>query len=515
MLPESYSQQAERGKRTLTYAYQLCLIVAGAVLLLGRPVIGQQPPLRPTSRADTNPGHAASIVGIVFDSLHRKPLAAAEVMVDGASRTSGATDSLGEFRFSGLEAGSYQLGVFHPLLDSLGISLNTAKFYLKPDSVGAVRFAIPSAATLLAAKCPASEYGLSTSAVMGRVANAVTLEPIAGAQVLVTWTRYEVSKDFGVRMVPQTAIDSTNAAGSYTICGLPTPLTAVQRAVRGKQMTSELPISLTDTVPGVAIRSLLLPPPDALLTERSRAAVGGRVIASNGSYLAGVEIELSGTGLKTTTDVSGNFALASLPSGSRVLTLRQLGYDPQDVAVDLSPQRPLYLTIQLGKRGVLLDPVVVSARPGGSLEAVGFSERMKTGTGKYITADEIARTSATQFTDLLRKIPGITVGYDKYGNVRVSSARAGGSSLNDTHGCVQYVVNGVPWGSPTLRTTGATVNRQVTEILDEVQDKRARDINSSLRKTDILGIEVYQGPSTPLQFKADAGNCAVVMVWTR
>src|ERR1700693_5517179 len=69
----------------------------------------------------------AQIVGMVIDSLNGTYLSGAEVVIEGA-KTTLFTDSLGRFRVDSLPPGTYQLGVFHPLLDTLGISLTTQPF---------------------------------------------------------------------------------------------------------------------------------------------------------------------------------------------------------------------------------------------------------------------------------------------------------------------------------------------------------------------------------------------------
>src|SRR4051812_34679595 len=75
----------------------------------------------------------------------------------------------------------------------------------------------------------------------------------------------------------------------------------------------------------------------------------------------------------------------------------------------------------------VLAPVKVSVNSDPILDAVGFSSRREHGVGRYITKEELARKSSFRFTDLLRTIPGLRVGINKYGDNVVSSPRSGGS----------------------------------------------------------------------------------------
>lgn len=131
-------------------------------------------------------------------------------------------------------------------------------------------------------------------------------------------------------------------------------------------------------------------------------------------------------------------------------------------------------------------------------------------------AEQIARMSDFRFTDLLRGIPGLRVGIDKYGDDVVAGPRAGGSVLNPTNGCVQYFVDGQPWGNGALeamRFPGAydsPANKTIARIAVET----ARQLNAVLKKSEILGLEVYQGGGTPAYFNQGGHNCATIVVWT-
>ncbi|HMI43228.1 MAG TPA: carboxypeptidase-like regulatory domain-containing protein, partial [Gemmatimonadaceae bacterium] len=79
--------------------------------------------------AQTGSTGKGEIVGIVLDSLNGRYLSGADIVIEGA-RATVVTDSLGKFRLGGLTPGSYQVGVFHPLLDTLGISIASQPFHV-------------------------------------------------------------------------------------------------------------------------------------------------------------------------------------------------------------------------------------------------------------------------------------------------------------------------------------------------------------------------------------------------
>jgi len=159
--------------------------------------------------------------------------------------------------------------------------------------------------------------------------------------------------------------------------------------------------------------------------------------------------------------------------------------------------------------------VVTADQRDHALDRVGFYQRSQHSVGHYLTAEQINRKSDFQFTDLLRGIPGLRVGIDKYGEDVVASPRAGGSMLNPTYGCVQYFVDGLPWGNGALEAIGTVGDKDDNKRLSQIAIEQGRQLNSVLKKSEILGIEVYQGGGAPAYFNQGGHNCASIVVWTK
>jgi hypothetical protein len=156
----------------------------------------------PTIFAQTTPAIAsvapgitgkAHIAGVVIDSLHRRYLSGANVVIDGINITL-QTDSVGRFEIDSLPPGTYQVGVLHPVLDSLGTGIATRPFRLGPDSATYLVLTVPSAATIVRRSC-GDTGDMGTSAVIGHVQDPETLQPVPNAEVSVTWMDLLVSKE--------------------------------------------------------------------------------------------------------------------------------------------------------------------------------------------------------------------------------------------------------------------------------------------------------------------------------
>jgi hypothetical protein len=432
----------------------------------------------------------AEITGLLVDSLHGTYLRHAEVVIEGAQQ-SATSDSVGRFKISGLKPGTYQVGVFHPVLDSLGLSLATKKFYVGADSASFVMLSVPSSTTIIKTWCPPlGPRAQGTSAVIGRVTDPESMLPVKGAEVSIAWSQLEVSKEVGVRRTPRLLRDSTNAQGDYRICGLPSDMKATLQARMGGAVTAEVPIELGTDDSELFLRNLLLSRLDSGAKTGS-AAVSGTVILEGSPSNAGSRVELVGTNIVAMTNDKGQFTMRNLPSGSHVLLARHLGFGAETVPVDLSSHEPKQVSVKLPKFVATIEPVVVTAKRAASLDKVGFTTRQKSGAGFYLGPEQIERLAPNYLTDILRTVPGLQVSYGSQGE-EVTSTR-GVTSLSGAPPCVQYYVDDSPW-----------------------QSLMPGDVNQFVNGREVVGIEVYNGPGTPPQYtRGGQGDCTTIVVWTK
>ena len=476
------------GPLTVIRPFSTLSLLAGLTLISPRGWLAAQQPTPTTTAAPAKTGKV-EISGVVVDSLHGRALSGAEVVIEGVKENL-VTDSLGSFRISGLPPGTYQVGAFHPVLDTLGTSLATRPFRLGPDSTTFLVLAVPSAATLVRDACPALTTGQDRSAVIGRVNDPETLQPVAGAEVSIAWTQILVSKQAGIKRTPHLLRDSTNAAGAFRICGLPSGLAATLQARKGTAVTAEIPVSLGDRDTELLARTLLLSSGGSGATAGT-ASVSGRVVLQGSSTNSGSRVELVGTGVVAMTNETGNFSMTNLPSGSHVLLARHLGYGAATTPVDLSSREPQKVTITLPKYVAVMDPVLVTARRNAALDRVGFTQRRKSaGSGQFLGPDQLLAMRANRLTDILRRVPGLTVLSNGFDEVVMSSR--GSSSIGGGADCVQYFVDDAPWLAI-----------------------EPGDINTFVNGNEVVAVEVYQGPGVPAQYVRGMDACITIVLWTR
>ena len=450
----------------------------------------------------------ASLTGTVYDSVHGSSLADATVSVEGTDRVT-LTNRLGIFLLDSVPLGTHRVRVDHVLLDSIGIVMVTEPLELKDGDSPTFKLAIPSSASLVAVSCPAARRALGPSAVIGRLLDADTDLPVGGARVSVAWL--EMSINAGLRKVPRVREALSGADGVYRICGLPGDFEGTLQATLKGVSTSEvrlkfegqplivqgLKIGNANTVVAAATDTATArrqkeasagPSFSAARLQTGNASLTGRVVNANGQPVVGARVDVLGTPGATLTRENGEFSLGSLPSGTQSVVVRQIGYAPEERAVELSTRAVARVDVKMDRPATVLNTVVIKADRDVGLETIGFTQRKRMGGGYYITADDILRRSPNLLTDVFRSIPGLRVSPGGNGTDYVIE-----SSRSATGGCVRYWVDGA-----------------------QFEAVFPGDVDRLVPPWEVAAIEVYNGISVPAQFQA-AGNssCAAIVIWSK
>jgi hypothetical protein len=482
-------------------------------LLLAAPLAAQKPVARPAAPAKGAPAKPAPksapapaaptvgyLQGVATDSIHGEPLIGAVIQVEGTTRL-GITDSLGRFLVDSIPPGAYRLIVDHPLLDTLGITLVTPPMTIALNEVTRTVVSVPSGEFLANLFCPAARRALGPGALVGRVREPDSDSAAVGARVSLVWYDLDPpglpSNLRPTKKPPRVREATVGADGTYRLCGLPEKYEGKLQAQRKDGgATAEVPVAQSDGV--LALRSMsvaALPKVAAgadtagapLRLPRGTARVFGKVVNKNGAPVANARVGLMGSSAAALTKANGEFVLDSLPSGTQAVVVRQLGYRPTEVPVELSSRAPARVTVQLGVFVPELSPVEVVSRREEGLQKVGFLDRKRTSAGGYfIGPEQLDRRNATKFTDVLRSTPGIRV-TETNGQASISSTR---SASGD--GCVTVYVDGAPW-----------------------QQLDAGDLDTFVQPNEVAAIEVYNGTSVPSQFTTPGQSCSAVVVWTK
>lgn len=223
----------------------------------------------------------------------------------------------------------------------------------------------------------------------------------------------------------------------------------------------------------------------ALQAQNSASLAITVVAADDGKSVRGAEVLIDGADVRRATNDHGFLRLSGLPDGVSLVEVRSLGFKSWKERVSLKAGVTTGLLAELLVDPIALAQLEVEARES-TLRRRGFYDRRRTGSGTFITRDQLERMRVRSLSDVLRRVGGIHVGSDSRGlppaRIRGQQTIAGGCPI-------QYFVDGV-----------ATFAMNIDEV----------------RPGDVEGIEIYRGAaSIPAAFKRGTASCGVILLWTR
>lgn len=447
--------------------YQVALVGVLA-LLAALPVHAQQ-------------AGGARVEAYVHDSLSGGPLAGAAVQLGSLTDMSfvrtARTDSLGRLTFAGLPVGRYRLGFTHPVLDEIGIDAPEREVRVEGGGAYRVELSVPSPARLRAAICGPGAATDSAAAMVGTVRDPRDRMPVAAAAVTAQWVEFTLGSGGVQQRAPRiTATTGTN--GWFALCGLPSGIVTLY-ARRENDSTPRLDLQL-------AAQQLLRR--DVYLSAPGRGQLEGKIVTVDSARpLMGARVTVVG-GPQVETSASGEWRLGDLPLGTHLLEVRAVGYYPERRAVDVvAGAAPV--VIELQTFGAVLDAIRVTADRNAA-DLGGFTDRQRrSGMGRYLTAEQIARRNVLETSDLLRTMPGFLGD----GSLSMRSGFSDGAGNYGTNCTAEVFVDG-------------HLMRGISAV----------ELDALVKPEHIVGIEVYSaGSPKPQQFDSGMSGCGSLVIWQK
>jgi hypothetical protein len=447
-------------------------------------------------RAHAQSDRSGRIEGIVYDSVHARPLAAAHVVAAGTGAQAevhreAATDSLGRYRIDSLPPGHYVVGFESALLDSLEVTLSPREANLASTQGTTLDLALPSAAKLRSAVCLGATIPPGTGVILGHVTSAETESPLEGVTIAMQW------RDLGVdrntlrpinRLVSNAVV--TDRDGWYRMCGVATGAWVSMQTRRGDHTGAVLRTRVDDTL-SIAVVHLTLSTSSELIADTrsgaprsGTATLTGVVRSTLGTRVPLAEVRIRDINAETRTDSSGTFTLRGLPAGTQQLEVRRIGYAAVEVPVALRSDGTTTYDVVL-RRVVSLDSmVIVASRP----KYPDFYVHQSTGQGHFLGPEVIAKEHVARTSDYFEKIPGFRIVQDGSRTLVVSS-----QGMNSTRGecTATVVIDGL----------------RILEYPPNVND---------VHWSDVAAIEAYPAsmvPNSPPDYHI--GGCGGIVIWTK
>lgn len=433
-----------------------------------------------------------TVRGVVFDSLLKAPLVGATVVATlggSGESVSAVSDTVGLFTLVA-PVRIERVAVYHDDLDRLGLSALDA---IRPAGAGPwrVQVATPSLATMWLTLCERPmPPGNRTTIVFGTLRLGDNRTRVSGAAVVIGWEPDQLllpERENDTRqdslITNLTARTRSRSTGEFLFCGLPSFGQAGVQA-SGSALRSSAVLLLAD---GRPVRRV-----DLILGDSAvRASVQGRVTDGDGRAVADATVSVDGVETTVLTNANGEFILPQVPTGSRMLTARKVGFVPAVDVTDVldNGTRDVRLTVQ---RGITLDGVRITARRTLNRDAVDFNQRRLAGLGSYLDAKDVMKYPRLQ--DALRMFPSLTV-------------------LTANNG-VDFQLLGRQ-KTATIAATSMSMSGCAAAIYtDGIVD--SPNFVSLLPLESIASIEVFNnGAFAPARYRNFTDNCAVVLIWTK
>ena len=245
--------------------------------------------------------------------------------------------------------------------------------------------------------------------------------------------------------------------------------------------------AILGSVAGIALSSLL---PIGALGAQQSTLRGVVLDRSTGQGVIGAQIVVVDEKRTVVADSQGKFKIYNLPPGRSHLVVRALGFPPRQLNVELSPgaitDQPVQLDStdagRLSSAQALPSMSVTALSTRVNYRLADFERRRQDGRGQYLTEDEIAKSGAYSVADAVKGMRGVTY-------------ECGGGA-----GCF-------------VRMARAPMRCLPEYIVD---DREMNDFGPSTPIRDIIGLEVYTGPTeVPGEYAGRYAGCGVIVIWTR
>jgi hypothetical protein len=441
--------------------------------------------------------------GVVWDSTRTAPLAGGVVQLvrpDGQSPPRATqTDSAGRFRLDSLTPGVWVVGVLHPRLDTLALDELMQPVDVQGRGTTQLAMGVPSAFTLSRQICR-SEPTDSTGYLTGQLRRADGDRAGTSGVVRVEWVELSLVDGRLDRQV--SAVEArASAVGRFLICGVPMNATARARAWSGDDSTGvvdvELPaagITRLDFYIGRTsyVRQLL----DSTVSDTDSSAVvvlrrgSGRVRGTINDELSqpleNAVLSVPGSGQSQRTSATGRFDLPGLATGTQLIDIRAIGFEPLRIPVNIFEGDSLERTFALTKVAKLATVEVRAARARMlGQEMIDFEQRRKVGLGRYFGPEDLNALNPLRMGVLFERVPGVRV---------VQDGMYGDRILMPGTGFQQYC-------SPDIWLDGFRISNDGT--LDFI-----------IPPYQLRAVEVYsRAGSIPAQYQTTSG-CGVIVLWS-
>jgi TonB-dependent receptor len=197
-------------------------------------------------------------------------------------------------------------------------------------------------------------------------------------------------------------------------------------------------------------------------------------------------VAIKGTVTGVVTDLEGNFRLPNLEAGSYTLRITYVGYEPQELAVDLAAGEKKKVRIDMNQPLVALNEVVVTSQRMGQNAAIN-QQLNSNALVKVVSKDAIRELPDVNAAEAIGRLPGVSLVRSNGEGSKVVLRGLDPKFSNVT-------INGIKQPATDMGTSG----------------DRSVDL-SNISPELLSGIEVFKSPTADMDGDAIAGTINLVI----
>jgi TonB-dependent receptor len=164
--------------------------------------------------------------------------------------------------------------------------------------------------------------------------------------------------------------------------------------------------------------------------------------------LLGANVLVVGTTIGTTTDLEGRYILRGVEAGGRRVKASYIGYEPNEVEIDVEPNGEQQLDISLNQTGVEGEEVVITAQRSGQQGAINQQISSRS-IVNVVAADRLQENPDANAAEALGRLPGLSL-------IRSGGEGVGIVIRGMEPSYSQVTINGIPL--PSTSSTDRSTN---------------------------------------------------------
>ncbi|MEM8965457.1 MAG: carboxypeptidase-like regulatory domain-containing protein, partial [Bacteroidota bacterium] len=168
----------------------------------------------------------------------------------------------------------------------------------------------------------------------------------------------------------------------------------------------------------------------SVVAQTQTGRVTGKVTdAQTGDLLPGTTVMIQGTALGTATDVDGRYLIPKAPVGELTLVISSVGYQGQEVTVNVVPGKEVTADMELAVSSTQLADITITGLRKSQIDAIN-RKKQALNTKEVLTTNDIGRLPDINVAEAAQRVSGVSIETDN-GEGRFISIRGIQPALNN------------------------------------------------------------------------------------